>query len=98
MTPAQIKQDHTSHPKKEEPMTRALRRPQLVIPSDKISKETTPLLYHLTGANRASYTDKFKNNKDCGIEVKNPDCVKDKQKSGNDEQASQQRKSSEWNI
>ncbi len=88
MTPAQIKQDHTSHPKKEEPMTRALRRPQLVIPSDKISKEATPLLYHLTGANRASYTDKLKNNNDCGIEVKNPDCVKDKPKSGNDEQAS----------
>ncbi len=88
MTPAQIKQDHTSHPKKEEPMTRVLRRPQLDIPSDKISKEATPLLYHLTGANRASYTDKFKNNNDCGVEVKNPDCVKDKQKSGNDEQAS----------
>ncbi|XP_016306909.1 protein Shroom1-like [Sinocyclocheilus anshuiensis] len=88
MTPAQIKQDHTSHPKKEEPMTRALRRPQLDIPSDKISKEATPLLYHLTGANRVSYTDKFKNNNDCNIEVKNPDCVKDKQKSGNDEQAS----------
>ncbi|KAF4098189.1 protein Shroom1 [Onychostoma macrolepis] len=88
MTPAQIKQDHTSHPKKEEPMTRVLRRPQLDIPSDKISKEATPLLYHLTGANRASYTDKFKNNNDCGIEVKNPDCIKDKQKSGNDEQAS----------
>uniref|UniRef100_A0A8C1B355 Shroom family member 1 n=1 Tax=Cyprinus carpio carpio TaxID=630221 RepID=A0A8C1B355_CYPCA len=88
MNPAQIKQDHTSHPKKEEPMTRALRQPQLDIPSDKISKEATPLLYHLTGANRVSYTDKLKNNNDCGKEVKNPDCVKDKQKSGNDEQAS----------
>ncbi|XP_052444434.1 protein Shroom1 [Carassius gibelio] len=88
MTPAQIKQDHTSHPKKEEPMTKALRNPQLDIPSDKISKEATPLLYHLTGASRVSCTDKFKNNNDCGLEVKNPDSVKDKDKSGNDEQAS----------
>ncbi|KAI2650977.1 Protein Shroom1 [Labeo rohita] len=88
MTPALIKEDHISHPKKEEPMTRVSRRPQLDIPSDKISKETTPLLYHLTGANRASYTDKFKNNNDSGIEAKNPDYVKDKKKAGNDEQTS----------
>ncbi|XP_043077697.1 protein Shroom3 [Puntigrus tetrazona] len=86
MTPAQIKQDQTTHPKKEEPMTRALRWPQLDIPNDKISKEATPLLYHLTGANRASYTDKFRNNNDSCIEVKNPVCVKDKP--GNDEQVS----------
>uniref|UniRef100_A0A8C2GHX0 Protein Shroom1-like n=1 Tax=Cyprinus carpio TaxID=7962 RepID=A0A8C2GHX0_CYPCA len=86
MNPALIKEDHTSRPKKEEQMTRVSRRPQLDIPSDKISKETTPLLYHLTGANRASYTDKFKNNNDCGIEVKNPDCAKEKEKAGNDEQ------------
>ncbi|KAL0162006.1 hypothetical protein M9458_041402, partial [Cirrhinus mrigala] len=88
ITPALIKEDNTSHPKKEEPRPRVSRRPQLDIPSDKISKETTPLLYHLTGANRASYTDKFKNNNDSGIEAKNPDYVKDKEKAGNDEQTS----------
>ncbi|XP_016102243.1 protein Shroom1-like isoform X1 [Sinocyclocheilus grahami] len=82
MTPALIKEDHTSHPKKEEQMTRVSRRPQLDIPNDKISKEITPLLYHLTGANRALYTDKFKNNND----VKNPDCSKDKEKAEKDEQ------------
>lgn len=86
MTPALIKEDHTSHPKKEDPMTRVSRWPQLDIPRDKISKETTPLLYHLTGANRASYTDKFKNNNNCGIEVKNPECAKEKEKAGNNEQ------------
>lgn len=85
MTPALIKEDH---PKKEEEMTRVSRCPQLNIPSDKISKETTPLLYHLTGANRSSYTDKFKNNNDCVKVMKNPDCVKDKQKAENDEQTS----------
>ncbi|CAM4672526.1 unnamed protein product [Leuciscus chuanchicus] len=88
ITPALIKEDHTSHPKKEEEMTRDSRWPQLNIPSDKISKETTPLLYHLTGANRASYPDKFKNNNDCGTVIKNQDCVKDKQKAENDGQAS----------
>ncbi|XP_067279501.1 protein Shroom1 [Pseudorasbora parva] len=85
ITPALIKEDH---PKKEEEITRVSRCPQLNIPSDKISKETTPLLYHLTGANRASYTDKFKNNNDCGQVMKNPDCVKDKQKAENDGQTS----------
>lgn len=89
ITPALIKEAvHSSHPKKEEEMTRDSRWPQLNIPSDKISKETTPLLYHLTGANRASYTDKFKNNNDCGKVIKNQDCVKDKQKAENDGQAS----------
>ncbi|XP_077080876.1 protein Shroom1 [Siphateles boraxobius] len=88
ITPALIKEDHTSHAKKEEEMIRDSRWPQLNIPSEKISKETTPLLYHLTGANRASYTDKFKNNNDCGKVIKNQDCVKDKQKSENDGQAS----------
>ncbi|XP_056119493.1 protein Shroom1 [Rhinichthys klamathensis goyatoka] len=87
ITPALIKEDPTSHPKKEEEMTRDSRWPQLNIPSDKISKETTPLLYHLTGANRASYTDKFKNNNDCGKVIKNQDSVKDKQKAENDGQA-----------
>ncbi|XP_073680469.1 protein Shroom1 [Garra rufa] len=85
MTPALIKEDHA---KKDEPMTRVSRRPQLDIPSDKISKETTPLLYHLTGANRALNTDKFKSNNDSGIEAKNPDFIKDKEKTGNDEQTS----------
>ncbi|XP_051734191.1 protein Shroom3 [Ctenopharyngodon idella] len=88
MTPALIKEDHSSHPKKEEEMTRVSKWPQLNIPNDKISKETTPLLYHLTGANRASYTDKFKNNNDCGTVIKNPDSVKDKQKAENDGQTS----------
>ncbi|KAL1252416.1 hypothetical protein QQF64_017109 [Cirrhinus molitorella] len=88
MTPALIKEDHTSQAKKEEPMTRVSRRPQLDIPSDKISKETTPLLYHLTEANRALNTDKFKSNNDSGIEAKNPDYVKDKEKAGDDEQTS----------
>ncbi|KAK7144039.1 hypothetical protein R3I93_015020 [Phoxinus phoxinus] len=82
ITPALIKEDQTNHPKKEEEMTRDSRWPPLNIPSDKISKETTPLLYHLTGANRA---DKFKNNNDCGKVIKNQDCVKDKQKAENDD-------------
>ncbi|XP_051534253.1 protein Shroom1-like isoform X2 [Myxocyprinus asiaticus] len=88
ITPALIKEDHTSRPKNEEQLTRNSRRPQLDVPSEKISKETTPLLYHLTGANRASFTSKFKNNSDCGMEIKSPDCGKGKQKAGKDGQSS----------
>ncbi|XP_056587295.1 protein Shroom1 [Triplophysa dalaica] len=84
MTPALIKED----PKTNEPMTSILRQPQVDVPNDKISKETTPLLYHLTGANRASFTNKLKNKNDCGMGSKIPDCDKDKQKAGRDGQVS----------
>lgn len=86
MTPALIKEDHT---KIEDRLARVSRWPQLDIPSDKISKETTPLLYHLTGANRTSHTDKqFKTNNDCGVKLKNPDCVKSEWKAVDDGQTS----------
>lgn len=75
MTPALIKED----PKTDEQMTRILRQLQLDVPNEKISKETTPLLYHLTGANRASFTNKLKNKNDCGMGSKIPDCGKEKQ-------------------
>ncbi|XP_051960164.1 protein Shroom3-like [Xyrauchen texanus] len=88
ITPATIKEDHSSRLKNDEQMTRNSRQPQLDVPSEKISKETTPLLYRLTGANRASFTSKFKNNSDCGIETKSPDCGKDKQKARKDGQSS----------
>ncbi|XP_056302725.1 protein Shroom3 [Danio aesculapii] len=83
MTPAQIKEDL---PKIEDRLARVSRWPQVDIPSDKISKETTPLLYHLTGANRASK--QFKNNNDTGVELKNPECFKDEPKTVYDGQTS----------
>lgn len=84
MTAALIKED----PKTDEQMTRVLRQPQVDVPNEKISKETTPLLYHLTGANRASFTNKLKNKNDCGKGGKIPECGKDKQKAGRDGQIS----------
>ncbi|XP_051536301.1 protein Shroom3-like [Myxocyprinus asiaticus] len=88
ITPALIKEDNTSCPKNEEQITRNSRQPQLDIPREKISKETTPLLYHLTGANRVPFTSNFKNNNDCGMEIKITDYGKDKQKAGKDGQSS----------
>ncbi|XP_065143627.1 protein Shroom1 [Paramisgurnus dabryanus] len=86
MVPALIKEDHPGNPKKDEQMARTL--PQLDVQNDKISKETTPLLYHLTGANRASFISKLKNKNESEMGIEVPDCGKDKQKAGNDGQIS----------
>ncbi|XP_051955815.1 protein Shroom1-like [Xyrauchen texanus] len=88
ITPALIKEDHTSCPKNEKQMTRNSRQPKLDVPREKISKETTPLLYHLTGASMAPFTSNFKNNNDSGMEIKITDYGKDKQKAGKDSQSS----------
>nr|XP_046267107.1 protein Shroom1 isoform X2 [Scatophagus argus] len=45
--------EHSNHQKREEQAKRGKRQPLGDVASERINKETTPLLYHLTGANRA---------------------------------------------
>ncbi|CAJ1063528.1 protein Shroom1 [Xyrichtys novacula] len=46
--------EQTVHAKKEDQAKRGKRQPLADVASERINKETTPLLYHLTGANRAA--------------------------------------------
>ncbi|XP_037323016.2 protein Shroom1 [Pungitius pungitius] len=46
--------EQPNHHKKEEPAKRGKRQPLMDVASERINKETTPLLYHLTGASRAA--------------------------------------------
>uniref|UniRef100_UPI0037E878C7 protein Shroom1 n=1 Tax=Semicossyphus pulcher TaxID=241346 RepID=UPI0037E878C7 len=46
--------NETNHAKKEDQAKRSKRQPLADVASERINKETTPLLYHLTGASRAA--------------------------------------------
>ncbi|XP_049598510.1 protein Shroom1 [Syngnathus scovelli] len=64
----------TDQPNREEQAKRGKRQPLTDVASDRISKETTPLLYHLTEANRTTMQSK----KDAEFAVKeNEACVRD---------------------
>ncbi|XP_054611141.1 protein Shroom1 isoform X2 [Dunckerocampus dactyliophorus] len=52
--PLLISNEPSSHSKREEQVKRGKRQPLTDVASDRINKETTPLLYHLTGANRTA--------------------------------------------
>ncbi|XP_072518432.1 protein Shroom1 [Salminus brasiliensis] len=60
---AVIEKNQKGHAKTDEPVTRLTRHLLADVPTDKISKETTPLLYHLTGASQVSLINKVKNDK-----------------------------------
>ncbi|XP_069574286.1 protein Shroom1 [Brachyistius frenatus] len=49
-----ISNEQTNHHKREEQARRGKRQPLGDVASERINKETTPLLYHLTGASRAA--------------------------------------------
>uniref|UniRef100_A0A3B4V8R0 Shroom family member 1 n=1 Tax=Seriola dumerili TaxID=41447 RepID=A0A3B4V8R0_SERDU len=49
-----ISNEQPNHSKREEQAKRGKRQPLGDVASERINKETTPLLYHLTGANRAA--------------------------------------------
>uniref|UniRef100_A0A3B1K126 Shroom family member 1 n=1 Tax=Astyanax mexicanus TaxID=7994 RepID=A0A3B1K126_ASTMX len=72
------------HATNDEPIPRLMKQPLADMPTDKISKETTPLLYHLTGASQASLMNKVKNDKNSRLASKDPDSGKDKRKAGKD--------------
>lgn len=66
----------------EEPVNKLTRQPLADMPTEKISKEATPLLYHLTGASRASAVRSVKNEKNSSLGSKESDCGEDHQVSG----------------
>ncbi|KAI4882957.1 hypothetical protein NFI96_015635, partial [Prochilodus magdalenae] len=70
-----------AHAQKDEPVNRLTRQPLAEVPTEKISKEATPLLYHLTGANRAFHTNKVKTEKTSSLGSKDPEI---KESSGDD--------------
>lgn len=74
--------DQNIHLKQDEPVNKLTRQPLSAKPTEKISKETTPLLYHLTGASRASATKSVKNEKNSSLGCKESDCGKDHQEAG----------------
>ncbi|XP_026875364.2 protein Shroom3 [Electrophorus electricus] len=74
--------DQSIHTKEDEYINRLTRQPLVDVPSEKISKETTPLLYHLTGANQASFMNKAKNEKSDSWGCKDPDWSKTKPNAG----------------
>ncbi|KAL7844683.1 hypothetical protein SRHO_G00232220 [Serrasalmus rhombeus] len=74
--------NQNAHAQKDEAVNRSTRQLLAEVPTEKISKESTPLLYHLTGANRASHMNNVKNEKNSRLGSKDPDWGKDKQKAG----------------
>lgn len=52
--PILISNEQVNHAKKEDKAKRGKRQPLADVASERINKETTPLLYHLTGASRAA--------------------------------------------
>lgn len=69
------------HSKQEEPVNK-LRKALADMPTEMISKESTPLLYHLTGASRASTMKSIKHEKNSGLGSKESDWSKDHQEAG----------------
>lgn len=55
-----INNEQAYHHKREEPVKKGTRQPLGDVASERINKETTPLLYHLTGASRAALQPKKK--------------------------------------
>lgn len=66
--------DPSIHVEKQEEQVRKVRKQPLDgLPREKINKETTPLLYHLTGANQMAFMNKFKNDSDSRTGCRNPE-------------------------
>ncbi|MCI4386277.1 hypothetical protein PGIGA_G00060470 [Pangasianodon gigas] len=74
--------DQNIHLKQDEPVNKLTRQPVADMPTEKISKETTPLLYHLTGASRAAVMKSVKHEKNSTLECKESDWGKDHQEAG----------------
>lgn len=70
------------HLKQEEPVNKLTRQPLADVPTEKISKEMTPLLYHLTGASRANVMKSVKKDRNSTVDCKESDWSKDHQEAG----------------
>lgn len=73
-----ISNEQPSQYKREEQAKKGKHHPLGDVASERINKETTPLLYHLTGASRAS----LQPNKDAGFSIKGKDAVLNKTSHG----------------
>ncbi|TTX06325.1 Protein Shroom1 [Bagarius yarrelli] len=86
----------------QDPGNKNTRRPTAYVPTEKINKETTPLLYHLTGASRARVTKSGKYNRNSAVECKEADWSNSSQEgsyrrpSGNNREAAEEEKSNEF--
>ncbi|CAN9501794.1 unnamed protein product [Ophioblennius macclurei] len=69
-----VSQEQSNHLNRQEQMKRGKRQPLGDVASERINKETTPLLYHLTGASRAALQPK----KDPDFNIKGKDAVLNK--------------------
>ncbi|XP_049896235.1 protein Shroom1 isoform X1 [Epinephelus moara] len=69
-----INDDQPNHHKREEQVKRGKRQPLGDVASERINKETTPLLYHLTGASRAVLQPK----KDADFSIKGKETILNK--------------------
>lgn len=67
VTPVVTEMNHNIHLKQDEPANELTRQHFADMPTEKISKDTTPLLYHLTGASRASVMKNIKNDKNSSL-------------------------------
>ncbi|KAK3555359.1 hypothetical protein QTP86_014949 [Hemibagrus guttatus] len=74
--------DQNIHLKQEEPVNELTRQHLADVPTEKISKETTPLLYHLTGASRANIMKSVKKDRNTTEGYKESDWSKDHQEAG----------------
>lgn len=69
-----ISNEQPNHHKREEQAKRGKRQPLGDVASERINKETTPLLYHLTGASRAALQPK----KDADFSIKSKEAILNK--------------------
>ncbi|XP_041742487.1 protein Shroom1 isoform X2 [Coregonus clupeaformis] len=72
VVPPPISMEQANHHKRDKQVKSGRRQPLGDVASEKINKETTPLLYHLTGANRAALN-LHKPKKDIEVSVKGKD-------------------------
>lgn len=82
VTPVMDELDQNIHFKPDEPVNKLTTQPLADMPTEKISKEATPLLYHLTGASRASVMKSVNNEKNSGLGSKEPEWGKEHQEAG----------------
>ncbi|XP_014053524.1 protein Shroom3 isoform X2 [Salmo salar] len=71
--PPPISMEQATHHKRDEQINAGRRRPLGGVASQKINKENTPLLYHLTGANRAALNLNLKPKDDIEVSMQGED-------------------------
>ncbi|XP_041864556.1 protein Shroom1 [Melanotaenia boesemani] len=76
--PSLLRNEQPNHNNREDPTKRGKRQPLGDVASEKINKETTPLLYHLTGASRTA----LQPQRDPGFSIKGKEVVLNKTSQG----------------